>query len=141
MGSFKKLIVFVTFVYSVAVGAVNDQYAFSNAIEQEQFNSLIQELRCVTCQNQNLAESNAPMAQTMRDEVYAQVKSGNTELQIKQFLVERYGDFVLYKPKVQVNTLALWFGPFCLLFIMVFIFVRKHLKASNLFNSMSKHRA
>src|SRR5437016_11809665 len=74
------------------------------------------ELRCLVCQNQTLAESNAPLAEDLRREVRALASSGKSDVEIKQYLVARYGDFVLYKPPVQRNTWLLWVGPFALLF-------------------------
>ena len=67
------------------------------------------------CQNQNLADSDAPLAHDLRDEIYKMMKAGHSNDQIKQFLIERYGDFVLYRPPVQGNTLVLWLGPALLL--------------------------
>src|SRR5438067_9674483 len=73
------------------------------------------ELRCLVCQNQTLADSNAPLAEDLRREVRALATSGKSDAEIKQYLVARYGDFVLYKPPVQRNTWFLWLGPFVLL--------------------------
>jgi cytochrome c-type biogenesis protein CcmH len=73
------------------------------------------QLRCLVCQNQTLADSNADLADDLRREVRALAKSGKTDDEIKAYLVARYGDFVLYNPPVQSNTLLLWGGPFLLL--------------------------
>ena len=73
------------------------------------------ELRCLVCQNQTLADSNAPLAEDLRREVRALATSGKSDAEIKQYLVARYGDFVLYKPPLQRNTWLLWIGPFGLL--------------------------
>ena len=73
------------------------------------------ELRCLVCQNQTLAESNAPLAEDLRKEVRALAVSGKSDAEIKQYLVARYGDFVLYQPPLQSNTWLLWIGPFALL--------------------------
>jgi cytochrome c-type biogenesis protein CcmH len=73
------------------------------------------ELRCLVCQNQTLADSNAPLAEDLRREVRALATSGKTDDEIRQYLVARYGDFVLYKPPLQRNTWVLWVGPFGLL--------------------------
>jgi cytochrome c-type biogenesis protein CcmH len=97
---------------------------FANATEQERFESLLRELRCLVCQNQSLAESNAPLALDLRVEVLKRVRAGMTESEIVEFLVERYGDFVLYRPPVKRSTWALWFGPFLLLAIAVLVVVR-----------------
>lgn len=76
---------------------------------------LDEELRCLVCQNQSLADSNAPLAQDLRREVRSLADAGKSDTQIKEFLVARYGDFVLYKPPVKATTWLLWFGPFLLL--------------------------
>jgi len=73
------------------------------------------ELRCLVCQNQTLADSNAPLAEDLRREVRELANTGKTDAEIKQYLVARYGDFVLYNPPLQRNTWLLWTGPFVLL--------------------------
>ena len=73
------------------------------------------ELRCLVCQNQTLADSNAPLAEDLRREVRALATSGKSDAEIKEYLVARYGDFVLYKPPLQRNTWVLWMAPFGLL--------------------------
>jgi cytochrome c-type biogenesis protein CcmH len=82
---------------------------------EERFKVLGQELRCLVCQNQTLADSNADLARDLRTEVEAQIRQGKSDAQIKNYLVARYGDFVLYKPEVKGSTYLLWGGPFALL--------------------------
>ena len=85
-------------------------------------------MRCLVCQNQNLADSDAPLAQDLRQEIYNMMQAGRTDDEIKQFLIDRYGDFVLYMPPVKSNTLVLWLMPAVLLFggaLVVFVVVRK----------------
>jgi cytochrome c-type biogenesis protein CcmH len=82
---------------------------------EERFKVLGQELRCLVCQNQTLADSNADLARDLRTEVEAQIRQGKSDTQIKNYLVARYGDFVLYKPEVKGSTYLLWGGPFALL--------------------------
>ncbi|UCE30836.1 MAG: cytochrome c-type biogenesis protein CcmH [Burkholderiales bacterium] len=96
-----------------ASGAVRS--ADATALHSERFNRLAEELRCLVCQNQTLADSNAGLAGDLRKEVEAQIAQGKSDDQIKAYLVERYGDFVLYRPPVQGNTVLLWLGPFALL--------------------------
>lgn len=74
-----------------------------------------EELRCLVCQNQNIADSNAELAQDLRREVRSMIKAGKSDKEIVDFMVARYGDFVLYRPPVQGNTLLLWGGPIALL--------------------------
>jgi cytochrome c-type biogenesis protein CcmH len=100
---------------------------FEDAAQEQRYNDLTLELRCLVCQNQNLADSDAPLAQDLRQEIYDMMMAGQTDEQIKVFMVERYGDFVLYRPPVQGNTLALWALPIVLLFggaVVVFFTVR-----------------
>jgi cytochrome c-type biogenesis protein CcmH len=89
--------------------------AFAQAELDARLKKLEEELRCLVCQNQSLAESNAPLAEDLRREVRALAVAGKSDDEIKQFLVARYGDFVLYNPPVKSTTWLLWFGPFVLL--------------------------
>lgn len=82
---------------------------------EKRLNALSAELRCLVCQNQSLADSHADLAQDLRDEVYRMLNDGKTDDEIVGFLVERYGDFVLYRPPVAGITYLLWFGPLLLL--------------------------
>ncbi|WP_037082780.1 cytochrome c-type biogenesis protein [Pseudoxanthomonas sp. J35] len=84
---------------------------FADAAEEARFHALTAELRCVMCQNQSLADSNAQIAQDMRREVLALMRQGRSDAEIRQFLVDRYGEFVLYRPEVGAHTWLLWFGP------------------------------
>ena len=86
-------------------------------IESERFRRLALELRCLVCQNQTLADSNAPLAQDLRNEVVRLIASGRDDPAIKTFLVDRYGEFVLYRPPVSARNALLWLGPFLLLAI------------------------
>ena len=97
---------------------------FANAAEQERYESLLRELRCLVCQNQSLAESNAPLALDLRVEVLKRIRSGMSKEEIVDFLVARYGDFVLYRPPLKHSTWVLWFGPFLLLAIAAIVIAR-----------------
>jgi cytochrome c-type biogenesis protein CcmH len=90
---------------------------FASQEQQERFKHLTEELRCLVCQNQNLADSDAPLAHDLRDEIFNMMQLGKTDDEIKSFLVERYGDFVLYRPPVKGNTLILWLAPGLILLI------------------------
>ncbi len=85
--------------------------SFHSQDEERRFHALVAELRCVMCQNQSLADSNAQIAHDLRREVLALMRQGQSDAQIKQFLVARYGEFVLYRPQVESSTWLLWFGP------------------------------
>jgi cytochrome c-type biogenesis protein CcmH len=84
---------------------------FADTVEERRFQMLVSELRCVMCQNQSLADSNAQIAVDLRREVLALIRDGRSDAEIRQFLVERYGEFVLYRPRVGASTWLLWFGP------------------------------
>ena len=84
---------------------------FQNATEESRFHALTGELRCVMCQNQSLADSNAMVAHDLRREVLELMRQGRSDREIKDYLVARYGEFVLYRPRVEASTWLLWFGP------------------------------
>jgi len=88
---------------------------FRDPAEEARFRALTEQLRCVMCQNQSLADSNALIAQDLRREVLGMIRQGKSDEQIKQYLVARYTDFVLYQPRVAPTTWLLWFGPLLLL--------------------------
>ncbi|GLX79173.1 cytochrome c-type biogenesis protein CcmH [Thalassotalea insulae] len=100
-----------------------DTYQFQDEVTQKRYQSLVKELRCPKCQNQNLADSNAPIAADLRREVYELLQQGKSDGEIVDFMVKRYGDFVLYRPKVSTLTYVLWFGPAVLLLIGVIVVV------------------
>ena len=104
--------------------AVDVPMQFSDPAQAARYEALLAELRCLVCQNQSLADSNADLAQDLRQEVYHMVQSGDSDEKIIGFLVARYGDFVLYRPRVKPVTYLLWFGPAILLLIGGFVVVR-----------------
>ena len=117
-----------TLVLTVPALAGGEPLIFTDAEQEARYQQLTVELRCLVCQNQNLADSDAPLAQDLRQEIYNMMQAGQTNDEIKQFLIDRYGDFVLYMPPVKSNTLALWLMPAVLLFggaLVVLIVVRK----------------
>ena len=87
----------------------------SAPIDEDRYKALAEELRCLVCQNQSLADSAAELAGDLRDEVREQMAAGRSDDEIKEFLVARYGDFVLFRPPLKQTTWALWAGPFALL--------------------------
>jgi cytochrome c-type biogenesis protein CcmH len=94
-----------------------DPFEFKDAGEEARFRALAHELRCVMCQNQSLADSNAMIAQDLRKQVLALMREGRSDEQIKDFLVERYSEFVLYRTPVEPATWLLWFGPLVVLLV------------------------
>ncbi|MGJ0516789.1 MAG: cytochrome c-type biogenesis protein [Methylomicrobium sp.] len=95
---------------------------FSNPEQQEAYESLTSELRCLVCQNQTIADSNADLAADLRRQVYEMLQRGQSKEDVVKFMTERYGDFVLYNPPFKSKTLLLWFGP-VLFFLIGVIFV------------------
>ena len=91
--------------------------AFHDRAEETRFHALVAELRCVMCQNQSLADSNAMVAHDLRREVLGLMREGRSDAEIKDFLVARYGEFVLYRPRVAGKTWLLWLGPIVLLLV------------------------
>ena len=87
--------------------------------------TLSHELRCLVCQNQTLADSNAPLAVDLRNQIREQLKAGRSERDVLDFMVARYGDFVLYRPPFMASTVALWLGPFVLLLLGAWVLVRQ----------------
>jgi cytochrome c-type biogenesis protein CcmH len=88
---------------------------FDSPEQEARYLQLTKEFRCLVCQNQNLADSDAPLAHDLRKEIQEMLQAGSTDNQIRAFLVDRYGDFVLYRPPVKANTIALWTLPALLL--------------------------
>lgn len=97
-----------------AVAAI-DTYEFKDEASRERFQLLTDELRCPKCQNQNLADSNSPIAKDLRTEIHRMLGEEQSDDEIIDFMVARYGEFVLYKPRKTASTWVLWYGPFVLL--------------------------
>lgn len=98
-------------------------YPFDDEVDKERFDVLAEDLRCPKCQNQNLADSYAPVASDMRDKVYELMVEGQSDDEIVTYLVDRYGDFVRYNPPVQENTFFLWFAPGVMAFIALIMII------------------
>lgn len=110
---------------SMSVWANIDTYQFDNPRQEAQYRALIEEFRCPKCQNQNLAGSDAPIAQDLKQKTYDMVKDGRSDAEIRQYMNERYGDFISYKPPVRPSTWILWFfPPVLLVFVMLAWFIR-----------------
>jgi cytochrome c-type biogenesis protein CcmH len=99
-------------------------YEFDNPEQEARYNKLIAELRCLVCQNQNLADSNAELAVDLRRKTYSMVKADKSAREIAEYMVERYGEFVLYRPPLNSKTLLLWIGPFVVLVLGVGLLIR-----------------
>lgn len=103
-------------VMGVAHAAI-DTYTFSNEQNEQRFQHLTDEFRCPKCQNQNIADSDSPIASDLRREVHRMVEEGKSDQSIIDFMVTRYGEFVLYRPRIEKETWLLWFGPGALLVV------------------------
>ena len=101
--------------------AAIDTYEFAKDGDRERFRELTKELRCPKCQNQDIADSNAPIAADLRKQIYGQLQQGKSDGEIVDYMVARYGDFVRYKPPVNERTWLLWFGPGALLLFGVLV--------------------
>lgn len=99
-------------------------YPFDSLKKEAQFNHLLKAFRCLVCQNQDLADSNAPLAKDLRLQIYHLVREDRSDRDIQDYLSTRYGDFVLFKPPLKALTYFLWFGPFLFLALGFIIFWR-----------------
>ncbi|GGI93882.1 cytochrome c-type biogenesis protein [Halopseudomonas pertucinogena] len=115
----------------VALAAI-DTYEFETEEQRQRFYQVSGELRCPKCQNQNIADSDAPIATDLRREVHRMLMEGKDNREIIDFMVERYGDFVRYKPALSPATVVLWFGPAAMLlggFIILIVMLRRRQRA------------
>lgn len=128
----KKVIVFLSFlVFITAVEAAVEVKEFNTPQQELRYKKLINEFRCVVCQNQNIADSNAELAKDLRKQVYKMIMAGKSDEAILDFMVTRYGDFVLYNPQFNSTTFLLWVGPFIIFIIGLYVllsFIRQRKK-------------
>lgn len=101
-----------------------EEFTFESPAKEAEFRDLIGKLRCLVCQNESLAGSQADLAQDLRKEVYKMMSEGKSKDEVLEFLIARYGDFVLYEPPIKPSTYLLWFGPFLLTALGGFLLVR-----------------
>lgn len=99
--------------------AVIEAVEFETTLEEDRYKNMIDELRCLVCQNQNLAGSDAPLAKDLREITERMIKQGASDAEIKDFMRARFGDFVLYEPPFNSSTAFLWLGPFALLVFVI----------------------
>ena len=124
----KRVLLAMLFFLSSFAATAMEPMDYRDAAEEQRFRALTEQLRCVMCQNQSLADSNALIAHDLRQQILALMRAGKSDDEIKQYLVARYTDFVLYQPEVKPMTWLLWFGPGLLLVAgvaVVFVIVRK----------------
>jgi cytochrome c-type biogenesis protein CcmH len=104
--------------------AIDSEDAFADPVLQHRYETINRELRCLVCQNQTIADSNATLAQDLRREVREMIEDGKTDAEIREFMIERYGDFVLYRPRMTAQNFLLWAAPVLLLLVGAVVLVR-----------------
>ena len=127
----KKITLFLMIVgFSMSVKAIDNGPVFEDPVMQSKYEQLISEIRCLVCQNQSIKDSNVFLAVDLRSEIRRLLENGRSESDIKKFLVDRYGDFVLYQPPLNEKTFLIWFSPLLLLLaggIIVIKIIRKRM--------------
>ena len=124
----KSFAVFSLLVAAQTGFAAIEVHEFKNDIDRQRYQSFIDEMRCPKCQNQNLSGSDSPIAMDLRNELYLMIESGKRDQEIVSFMVERYGEFILYRPRLSPATMLLWAAPVLLLVlgaILLLLIVRK----------------
>ena len=111
--------VLMLLIFSLSANAATEVREFDSVKQEQQYHELIDELRCLVCQNQNLADSNAALAQDLRERTYQMVRSGDSSDEIIDYMVARYGEFIMYRPPLRTSTYLLWFGPLVFLLLAV----------------------
>ncbi|MFA5938825.1 MAG: cytochrome c-type biogenesis protein [Sinimarinibacterium sp.] len=116
---------------AAAIGSASAQGDELTPQQAERYQKLVNELRCLVCQNQSIADSSAPLAADLREQVLHQIQSGRSDAEIADYVTARYGDFVLYRPPFKASTWLLWLGPFALLLLalgVAVVFVRRRVR-------------
>lgn len=121
----RLLLLFLFVLWMAPLQAAIEAYEFESAQMEADYKKLIDELRCLVCQNQNLSGSDADLAQDLRRQTYDMLQAGKSPQQVVEFMVERYGDFVLYRPQFKSTTYLLWLGPFLLLLLVLYLLIRR----------------
>jgi cytochrome c-type biogenesis protein CcmH len=101
----------LAFTFSSLAFAAQDYYQFADASQAKRFHQLTSQLRCLVCQNQTIAESNSALASDLRNQIYGKISHGQTDIEILDYLVTRYGHYILYNPPLNSETWSLWFTP------------------------------
>ena len=137
-----RLILLLVLTWTSHALAAIETYSFENTDQEKRYQSMIAELRCLVCQNQNLADSNADLAKDLRAQTHAMIIAGKADADIVDYMVERYGDFVFYRPPFKASTWLLWVGPFLILLIALIVFsltIRKNRQAPEVSESERRH--
>ena len=115
-------------IYHLIIFLLISNSSFASVEFEKQYAKLIEELRCMVCQNQNLAESEAPLAVDMKEKIREMLEAGKTEKEIKDFLSERYSSYILYDPPVNMQNILLWLGPFIFIVFLGYFLLRRYIK-------------
>ena len=144
MKAYGVILVLLLGISSLVWAGGVEERSFAKPEQEQQYKKLVNELRCLVCQNQNLADSNAELAQDLREEIYGMIQKGLDDKQVVEFMVNRYGDFVLYRPPFNAATALLWIGPFLALFfgaLILFMVVRRNKKSATGFHPDAAQQA
>lgn len=120
----KILILLLLFFTGLSVQAEQELYSFNDPIKKQTFLDITKKMRCTVCQNQTLYDSKAPLAEDLKEEIQNLLLNGESEKNIEQFMLNRYGDFILYTPPLRSNTFLLWAAPIIFLAIGCFVLSR-----------------
>ena len=123
-----RLVALLPLLFAASVAAKEAAPAAADPALEKRVMALAEELRCLVCQNQTLADSNAPLAEDLRNQLREKMREGKSDAEVVDFLVERYGDFVLYRPPLKATTALLWFGPLLLLAAGFVVLLRRVLR-------------
>jgi len=138
----KAILVMLSFMAVISANGSSETSEFSSNAERKLYQNLITELRCLVCQNQNIADSNADLARDLRTRTYELIKAGKDRQEIISYMVERYGDFVIYNPPFKPTTLVLWLSPFILIVVIIVISIitihKKSLETETLSEDQSR---
>lgn len=131
----KGLLLLMLLVFAAGPVLAAAPQTFDDADKQARYDRMLEEMRCLVCRNESLAESPAELAQDLRREVARLIREGKSDAEIRNFLIARYGDYVLYRPPLRAGTVALWFGPFVILLLAlagVAVYLRRRRHAVNM---------
>ena len=123
-----RFLALLPLLFAAFVAAKEAPPAAADPVLEKRVMALAEELRCLVCQNQTLADSNAPLAEDLRNQLREKIREGKSDAEVVDFLVERYGDFVLYRPPLKATTILLWFGPLLLLAAGFAVLLRRLLR-------------
>ncbi|GGY71280.1 cytochrome c-type biogenesis protein CcmH [Cellvibrio zantedeschiae] len=122
--SVKTFLLLLALLFStINAFAAIETHEFDNELDRQRYQSFIQEMRCPKCQNQNLAGSDSPISADLRHKIYEMIKLGKSDKEIVDFMVERYGDFILYRPRVTPATYVLWSAPLVILVVGALVLI------------------